>query len=343
MNNILLMQRCFDLAQLGRGVVSPNPMVGALLVYDGRIIGEGWHQKYGQAHAEVNAINSVKPENQAFISKSTLFCSLEPCTHFGKTPPCVDLVLKHKIPKVVIANTDPNPLVAGKSIEKLRNAGVEVISGVLEAEGKRLNAAFFKWIKHKTPYIILKWAQSQDGFISKKGEQTSISNPYTSRLVHQWRSECDAILVGTNTALIDNPRLDIRFASGGKSPLRIAIDLQGKIPMNAHLLDDSLNTWIFGKARKGNFSKTNFIETQSENLITDLLENLFLQGKAILLVEGGAHLLNQFIKQGNWDEARIIENTQNISEGIFAPKLIEFHHLEQKHIINDKICTFLLK
>jgi diaminohydroxyphosphoribosylaminopyrimidine deaminase / 5-amino-6-(5-phosphoribosylamino)uracil reductase len=318
MNHEVYMQRCFDLAQLGKG--SPNPMVGAILVFEDKIIGEGWHKKHGQAHAEVNAIQSISVENQSFIHKSILYCNLEPCAHFGKTPPCVDLILKHKIPKVVVANTDPNPLVAGKSLEKLRNNGVEVISGVLEEKGLELNRPFFKWITQKKPYIILKWAESADGFISKKGEQTSISSTYTRRLVHQWRSECDAILVGANTALIDNPCLDTRFY-GGKNPLRIALDLQGKLSESAHLLDDSTGTWIFGTKRQGNFTETIFIETTKNNFFEDLNNLLFQHNKAILLVEGGSNLLNQFIEKNIWDEIRLIKSELILGDGIVAPIL----------------------
>jgi diaminohydroxyphosphoribosylaminopyrimidine deaminase / 5-amino-6-(5-phosphoribosylamino)uracil reductase len=340
MNKEDLMQRCFDLATLGRGSVSPNPMVGALLVYNGKIIGEGWHKKHGDAHAEVNAINSILPENQPFISQSTLYCSLEPCAHFGKTPPCVDLILKHKIAKVVIANTDPNPLVAGKSIDKLRQNGVEVEVGVLEETGKQLNRAFFKWITQKKPFIVLKWAQSADGFIAKKGEQTTISSEYTKRLVHQWRSECDAILVGTNTALIDNPHLDARFY-GNKNPLRCVLDIKGKLSVNANLLDDSTETWVFGEKREGFFEKTRFIDTNSTTFLDDLMSEMYENGKAILLVEGGANLLNQFIQQNLWDEIRLIESEIRLGDGVNAPRFLGGKLDEEFFIKKDKIKVFI--
>jgi diaminohydroxyphosphoribosylaminopyrimidine deaminase / 5-amino-6-(5-phosphoribosylamino)uracil reductase len=244
------MQRCFDLARLGLGQVSPNPLVGAVLVYENRIIGEGWHQKYGGPHAEVHCVQSVDPALRHLIPRSTLYCSLEPCFHFGKTPPCVELILREKIPHVVIANTDPNPLTAGKSIAKLRAAGVRITDGVLAQEGADMNRPFFTWITQKRPYIRLKWAQSADAFLSKKGERTTISGPTVQRWVHRWRMESDAILVGTRTAVIDNPRLDNRLY-WGKSPLRITFDRQMRIPPDHHILDDSTPTWILGPTRAG--------------------------------------------------------------------------------------------
>lgn len=313
-------RRCFDLARLGAGQVSPNPMVGAVLVHEGRVIGEGWHQKYGEAHAEVNCIRSVLPENQEFISRSTLYCSLEPCFHFGKTPPCVDLILHHKIPRVVVSNVDPNPKVAGQSLEKLRAAGVEVASGVLEADGRWLNRVFFTRIGKQRPYVILKWAQTSDGFLGKRGERTPISGPAALRLVHRWRSETDAIVVGTTTALTDNPRLDNRHYLG-KNPLRIVLDLQGKIPADFHLLDDSTETWVFGKEREGRFSKTWFFPIEGKLLIVSLLKYLQEANRAALLVEGGANVLAQFLANDLWDEIRVIENARRLGSGVAAPPI----------------------
>ena len=316
-------QRCFQLAKLGAGHVSPNPLVGAVLVHAGKIIGEGWHQQYGGPHGEVNCIRSVSPENQALIPLSTLYCNLEPCSHFGKTPPCADLILQHKIPKVVVSNTDPNPLVAGKGLAKLRANGVEVIEGMLEAEGLWLNRSFFTWILACRPFVCLKWAQSADGFIGKTDARIPISSPMALRLVHRWRSELDAILVGTHTAVLDNPKLDARHYSE-KKPLRIAIDVQGKIPETHHLLDDSGATWIFGKDRsddEGDFKNTRFFPLEGQLSIPDLLEKLKQANRASLLVEGGANLLNQFIQNGIWDEIRVVENNQRLGEGVSAPKL----------------------
>jgi diaminohydroxyphosphoribosylaminopyrimidine deaminase/5-amino-6-(5-phosphoribosylamino)uracil reductase len=284
-------------------------MVGAVLVQEGRIIGEGWHERYGQAHAEVNAVRSVAAADRHLIPSATLYCNLEPCFHYGKTPPCVDLVLQEGIRKVVISNTDPNPKVAGQSVQKMRAAGIEVLTGILEEEGAFLNRAFFTWIAQKRPYIILKWAQSADGYIGRMGEQTAISGPLTQRLSHRWRSEADAILVGAQTALVDNPRLDNRLFPG-PSPLRILLDRQGIVPSTHHLLDDSRPTWIAGPARTGNFSQTQFFDLPQENGLQALLELLYQSGKAILYVEGGATTHQRFIDAGLYDELLVITNTQ---------------------------------
>lgn len=321
--NEIFMRRCFELAVLGEGFVSPNPVVGAVLVHEERIIGEGWHQRYGQAHAEVNCIHSVKPADRSLISASTLYCSLEPCHHYGKTPPCVNLVLEHKIPKVVISNHDPNPLVAGKSVVKMRSAGVEVITDVLADEGRWLNRVFFHFIQTRKPWTILKWAQSADGFISRVGERTAISGPVTQRLVHRWRSQTDAILVGTQTALVDNPRLDNRFWPHGKMPLRIFFDRQAKLPDDAHLLDDSQPTWGYTPARQGVFHQTEFkICSGGEPIIQRVLSDLQQAGKSSLLVEGGATTLQTFLEAEAWQEIRIIENPAlYLKKGLSAPQL----------------------
>lgn len=340
MADVFFMQRCFDLAQLGAGSVSPNPMVGAVLVHEDRIIGEGWHKKYGEAHAEVNCIRSVAPENQQYIPYSTLYCSLEPCFHFGKTPPCVDLIIQQEIPRVVVCNTDPNPRVAGQSIEKMKAAGIEVKTGVLEKEGRWLNRAFFCWIRENRPYIILKWAQTADGFIGKTGERTFISDLPAQRMVHQWRSEADAILVGTNTAVTDNPRLDTRFYFG-KTPLRISFDLNKKIPAGHHLLDDSTDTWIFGPGRAGNFSRTQFIPVEGSVTAPFLLEKLVGANRAVLFVEGGANILNQFLSGGWWDEIRILESSGRLGSGIAAPGLpLNIYLVDEFFVGDDKVSIF---
>ncbi|MBU6343167.1 MAG: bifunctional diaminohydroxyphosphoribosylaminopyrimidine deaminase/5-amino-6-(5-phosphoribosylamino)uracil reductase RibD [Bacteroidetes bacterium] len=331
------MRRCFDLARSGAGSVAPNPMVGAVLVYQNRILGEGFHQQYGGPHAEVQCIRSVSSADRPFMSKATLYCSLEPCAHTGKTPPCVDLILEHRIPKVVVCNIDPNPLVAGKGVGKLKAAGIEVIHGVLENEGAWLNRMFFKWIQHKKPWIILKWAQSKDAYLGKTAQRTSISGPFATRLNHRWRSTIDAILVGNNTALIDNPRLDTRLY-GGRPPLRISIDRHGNIPDSHHLLDDSQETWIFGPPRTGNWTNSKFIDQHVPLEIPVLLQKLYEAGKSSLLVEGGALILKTFLDGHFWDEIRVIENAHYLNEGIQAPRiptrarLVEIQQLQQDSI-----------
>ncbi len=339
-------------------------MVGAVLVHEGRIIGEGWHQRWGEAHAEVNCIRSVRSENQHLIPQSTLYCSLEPCFHFGKTPPCADLILEQKIPRVVISNTDPNPKVAGQSIAKLRAAGVEVLTGILEAEGRWLNRAFFTWITEQRPYIVLKWAQSSDGYLARSGERTAISGPASQRLVHRWRSEADAILVGTNTALTDNPRLDTRLFSG-KNPLRVVFDVQGKIPAGHHLLDGRVETWVYGSPAfrpSGNTPFTadgvdsgvnapspdgvnvvlpvpvTFKPTKGKVQIPNLLQDLAADNRAILLVEGGADVLRQFLDGGWWDEIRVLENAGlRLGGGVAVPVVPGAAFLAEKWAVGGDV------
>ncbi|MBL7807613.1 MAG: bifunctional diaminohydroxyphosphoribosylaminopyrimidine deaminase/5-amino-6-(5-phosphoribosylamino)uracil reductase RibD [Saprospiraceae bacterium] len=322
------MHRCLELARLGAGMVSPNPMVGAVLVWNNQIIGEGWHQQWGDAHAEVNCLKNVPPEHQNLISESTLYCNLEPCSHQGKTPPCADLIIKHKIPRVVVANIDPNPLVAGKGIQKMRSAGIDVKTGLLASEGTWLNRSFFTWIQSKRPYIILKWAQSADGFLGKSQERVVISGPLTQRLVHRWRSECDAILVGSNTAWVDNPRLDNRFYPG-KKPTRIVLGTNRQIPDHFHLLDETQETWFIGKKEIAQGNRTKFLYQSEPVSLSWLMEELFRQNKAILLVEGGAQVLHQFLLQGFWDELRVIENPIRLQEGIPAPAVPESAKLKE--------------
>lgn len=334
MNDEYYIRRCFELAQLGEGLVSPNPMVGAVLVHEGKILGEGWHPKFGAAHAEVECIRSVSPQNQALIPESTLYCNLEPCAHFGKTPPCADLIVAEKIRRVVVSNTDPNPLVAGKGLAKLRAAGVEVQAGVLEAEGRWLNRAFFTWIEQSRPFIVLKWAQTSDGFLGEKNRRTAISGPQALRLVHRWRAACDAILVGTNTAVTDNPRLDLRYYFG-KNPLRIAFGRHGKIPASHHLLDGSSETWIFGSSSKKPTQNLHFFPATQENLIPELLEQLKQHNHAVLFVEGGAKLLQRFLDTELWDEIRILENSRSLGAGIPAPEIPEDAVLQTHFIVGE--------
>lgn len=320
MNDECYMRRCFELAQRGAGCVSPNPMVGALLVCDGKIIGEGWHHAYGKAHAEVNCLDAVKPEDQHLIQDSTLYCSLEPCSHFGKTPPCADLILQKKVPRVVVSNIDPNPQVAGKGLAKLREAGVAVSEGVLAAEGRWVNRFFFTWISRHRPFVILKWAQSRDGFLGKEAEKTAISGPVVQRLVHRWRAESDAILVGANTARVDNPRLDVRHYFG-KNPLRVLLDGSGTVPVEQHLLSDSAPTLVFGPIRPKVPGNKTFFPSETQASLSSVLDVLQTKKCATLLVEGGAQVLNQFLALGLWDELRIIENPSRIGEGIEAPRI----------------------
>ncbi|MCL2027476.1 MAG: bifunctional diaminohydroxyphosphoribosylaminopyrimidine deaminase/5-amino-6-(5-phosphoribosylamino)uracil reductase RibD [Bacteroidales bacterium] len=296
----IYIQRCLQIAQNGLGQVAPNPLVGCVMVCDDQIIAEGFHQKYGENHAERNAISLVNDER--LLKKSTLYVNLEPCSHFGKTPPCADLIIEKKIPKVVISNLDSNPEVARKGVERLRNAGIEVITGVLENEGRFLNRRFFTYIEKKRPYIILKWAQSLDGFMYNETERW-ITNDAMRNLVHKWRSEEPAIMVGTNTVLTDNPKLNVR-ACFGKNPLRITMDKNHKLPKNLHFFDHSQPTKIY--------------ETTD---LSEILNDLYARKIQSLIVEGGAKLLQSFIEKNLWDETRILIGNKHLHNGLKAPKI----------------------
>lgn len=319
----LYMRRCFDLARLGAGSVAPNPMVGAVLVHHNRIIGEGWHQRYGEAHAEVNAVNAVNVSDQFSIKSATLYISLEPCNIFGRTPPCTDLILAKKIPRVVISCLDLTPAVAGKGVALLRANGVEVITGVLEEDGKYLSRFRQNYVTKNRPYIFLKFAQTLNGKFGLPSEQVWITNAYTKRLVHKWRSEVDAILVGTNTARIDNPQLNNRLYFG-KSPIRIIIDRRLELSKTLHIFDNHLQTIIVTETHDIQASTSNttylFIPFDTDFLKT-LLTKLHEMGISTLMVEGGAQLLQSFIDAHCWDEARILVGKQMIEHGIDAPKI----------------------
>ncbi|MCW3087019.1 MAG: diaminohydroxyphosphoribosylaminopyrimidine deaminase [Sediminibacterium sp.] len=315
------MRRCIELAQLGAGQVAPNPMVGAVLVYEDRIIGEGYHRAYGQPHAEVNCINSVAPADQPVVSRSTLYVSLEPCAHFGKTPPCADLIIQHGIPKVVIGCRDPFPEVNGKGIEKLENAGVAVTKNVLENESRQLNKRFFTFHTKQRPYIILKWAQTADGKIgSGSEERLRISNPHSNRLVHQWRSEEAAILVGTNTALLDDPSLDNRLWTG-KSPVRLVMDLSLRLPKSLKLFNGEQPTIIFNQVMDKEEGNLRYYRlTGGSPVIAQVLAACHTLNLQSILVEGGAKLLQSFISAGAWDEARVVVNNElTMPQGLAAP------------------------
>jgi len=318
------MQRCLDLAALGLGSVSPNPMVGAVVVYDDKIIGEGYHHKYGQAHAEVNAINQVIsnfPDYAKLLKKSTIYVSLEPCAHFGKTPPCADLIIKHQIQKVVVGCRDPFEQVNGKGIDKLIGAGIEVLTGVLEKECKWLNRRFFTRVQKQRPYIILKWAQTADGFFAPDdNSQFWITGIESRKLVHQWRGEEDAILVGKNTAAIDNPQLNVRYGPG-KQPKRVVIDRRLELSPALNVFDQSVETLIFNEIKMDIEGKNKFIALEDfERYVPQyVLFQLYLQDIQSIIIEGGAITLSSFIEAGLWDEARIFTGKTNLQKGIKAP------------------------
>lgn len=318
------MQRCIDLAGLGAGGVSPNPMVGAVIVHQNNIIGEGYHQQYGLAHAEVNAINQVIEnfeDAERLLKNSTAYISLEPCTHYGKTPPCADLIIKHRIPKVVVGCRDPFAQVDGKGIEKLKAAGIEVLTGVLEADCQWLNRRFFTRVQKQRPYIILKWAQTNDGFFAPEDKsQLWITGEESRRLVHQWRSQEDAVLIGKNTASIDNPQLNTRYWPG-KSPKRIVIDRKLELSDQLNVYDQSVETLIFNEVKTDIDKKVKYIALEDFDRFVPqyILFQLYLQDIQSVIIEGGAHTLNSFINEGLWDEARVFTGEVVLRHGIKAP------------------------
>lgn len=348
------MHRCLELAKAGAGFTAPNPMVGAVLVYNGKIIGEGYHQKFGEAHAEVNCLNSVKEEDMKFVSKSTMYVSLEPCAHFGKTPPCTDLIILYKIPKVVIGCTDPSKEVNGRGLKKLRAAKVEVIfaSGEMEKECKKLNKRFITFNTRHRPYIILKWAETADGKIatpplnggSRMGARLLITNEQTNRLVHKWRSEEAAILVGTNTALYDDPELTTRYWPG-PSPVRMVVDMGLRLPSSLKIFNREQRTIIFNRIRNEENGNLVYYKLKGdESLVRQIANALFEMKVQSVLVEGGARLLQSFIDEGLWDEARTISNKQlTIGNGIAAPELSRISSTEEIRIQDDVINIYLHK
>ncbi len=346
------MQRCLELARLGAGHVAPNPMVGAVLVHEGKIIGEGWHRQYGEAHAEVNAINQALENGYAAkISQSTLYVSLEPCAHFGKTPPCADLVIQHKIPNVMIACRDPFEQVNGKGIEKLKAAGVEVEVGILEKEAVELNKRFFTFHEQQRPYIILKWAATADGFIAppppaggipdSHSKRLLISNEYSNRLVHKWRSEEAGIMIGTNTALLDDPSLTVRSWTG-PSPVRLVLDMNLRLPASLKVFNKEARTVVFNTLKQEEEGNLLYYRLKKEeSLLPQLLKALYELKIQSVLVEGGTQLLQSFIDAGSWDEARVIFNAQlRIGEGLRGPQLVNALLKGETTIATDTLRIF---
>ncbi len=324
----LYMKRALELAAQGFGYVSPNPMVGCVLVHEGKIIGEGWHKKFGEAHAEVNAINSV--DDKSLLKESTLYVNLEPCLHFGKTPPCADLIIQHQIPKVVIANIDTNPLVGGGGIKKLRAAGIQVISDILFKEGLEVNKRFFTSIAKKRPYIILKWAETSDGFIARKNNDSKwISDEFSRQLVHKWRSEEDAVLVGSGTVLHDNPNLNVRDWSG-RDPVRVVIDRFLKLGSDQNVFNRLQKTLCYNLIKEEAHKNLLFIRMDKENFLKALVQHLYNQNIQSLIVEGGAQILDSFITKNLWDEARIFVSPQKFNSGIPSPQITGVFHGERK-------------
>ncbi|WP_304156026.1 bifunctional diaminohydroxyphosphoribosylaminopyrimidine deaminase/5-amino-6-(5-phosphoribosylamino)uracil reductase RibD [Mesonia mobilis] len=338
------LQRCIQLAKNATGKTYPNPLVGSVIVYNNQIIGEGWHQKAGEAHAEVNAINSVK--DKSLLKKSTIYVSLEPCSHFGKTPPCSDLIIAHKIKRVVIGTIDPFAKVQGRGIQKLMSAGCDVILGVLEKESQQLNKRFFTFHQHQRPYIILKWAQTKDGFLApetqKDREPVWITNSSSKQLVHKWRSEEQSILVGTKTAIKDNPKLNTRLWEG-ESPVRVVSDRSLRIPKDSYLFDNTIKTIVITDLNTETPSalKKENIDVEevdfSLNLAEEICKVLYRHELQSVIIEGGKQTLQTFIDANLWDEARVFTGNSFFKDGIKAPTLTG------KLIEKQEIATDLLE
>ncbi len=333
-------RRCIELAQNGLGTTYPNPMVGSVIVYEDQIIGEGWHKKAGEPHAEVNAVRSVK--DKSLLKKATIYVSLEPCSHFGKTPPCCDLIIANEIPNVVVGTVDPNEKVAGKGILKLIEAGANVTVGVLDEECNELNKRFFTFHQKKRPYIILKWAESQDGFLAPEKEIDQerkpvwITNQYSRQLVHKWRTEEQAILVGTQTVVDDNPKLNARDWDGN-NPTRIVIDQNNRIDENSFIFDDTVKTIVFSKTSRPSKEKTQFEVIDFEkNIISQILDVLYQNQIQSVIIEGGRQMLQSFIDENLWNEARIFIGKTSFEKGTKAP-IISRKNTTKTNILSDEL------
>ena len=341
------MSRCLELAKNGLGTTYPNPMVGSVIVYNDTIIGEGWHKKSGEPHAEVNAIHAVK--DTSLLKKATIYVSLEPCSHYGKTPPCCDLIIANKIPNVVIGTVDPNPKVAGKGIEKIIESGVNVTIGILEKECFELNKRFFTFHQKKRPYIILKWAETQDGFIAPKkdiNEKESqirqpiwITNEISRQLVHKWRSEEDAILVGTQTVIDDNPKLTVRDWAGN-NPIRIVLDKNNRIPKESHVFDNHVKTIVFTQNKISSTTENPIFEEINfgYNLASKIVESLHNHNIQSVIIEGGRQTLQTFIDENLWDEAKVFIGGNVFKNGIKAPILNRTNYTKTI-LANDELLT----
>lgn len=326
------MRRAIELAALGLGSTSPNPLVGCVLVKEDKIIGEGYHKQYGQAHAEVNAVRSV--ENPEKVKGATAYVTLEPCTFHGKTPPCTDLLIKHQVKKVVIGALDPHERVNGVGVERLRAHGIEVEIGLLEEQYRHLNRRFFTFYEKKRPYIILKWAATCDGFIARKNFDSKwISNAKSRQLVHKWRSEEDAILVGKNTAKYDNPSLTVREWTGS-NPKRVLVDLNLEISPDGNLWNDEAPTLIFNTKVTRQEGIHEWVQINAHGYEEELLNQLHQRKINSLIIEGGSKTLEGFIQKGLWDEARIFQSEQQFGEGIAATE-ISGNLIEEKCVEQD--------
>ena len=333
-------EKCISLARKGILNVSPNPMVGCVIVNDGEIVGEGYHKEYGKNHAEVNAINSVK--DKSVLKNSILYVNLEPCCHHGKTPPCTDIIIKYNIPKVVIGCIDTFSKVSGQGIKKLKNNSVEVIYGVLEKDCIELNKRFFCYHIKKRPYIILKWAKSKDNFIAPINQEKSfwMTSDESKKLVHNWRAEEDAILVGRKTVVADNPSLTVRECEG-KNPIRIVIDKELSLNEKSNVFDDQAETIVFNNIKTAIIDKITYLKADFNNLNQDILKQLYNRDILSLIIEGGAFTINSFIENGLYDEIRVFTTNKVLENGIKSPNIPEIKNSKKITINNDKLEIYI--
>ena len=341
------MARCISLARNGTGNVAPNPMVGAVIVHQGKIIGEGYHRKYGEAHAEANAIASVRDES--LLKEATIYVSLEPCSHYGKTPPCAELIIKKQIPRVVIGCLDPFPEVSGRGVRMLREAGVEVVTGVMEEEARELNRVFMTFQEKRRPYIYLKWAQSADGFMDRLRTDNPLPAVVLSsslRRVHHLRANVAAIMVGTQTALLDNPSLTVRHWAG-KSPVRVVLDRTLRIPPHYHLLDGAVKTLVFTAVEAVSRENVEYVTIDFDRpVLPQVMHELYVRKLDSLMVEGGATLLGHFLEDGLWDQMLVETAPVNLESGVKAPDLSRVASLsltDVKKVQDHVISVFLRK
>ncbi len=341
----IFMKRCLELARMGADRVYSNPMVGAVLVHKNKIVAEGYHEYFGGPHAEVNAIKAIK--NKHLLKECTLFVSLEPCSHYGKTPPCVNLVIESQIPHVIIGTSDPNPLVAGRGIEMLKESGIQVKTGILKAECEWLNRRFFAFHKEKRTYVVLKWAESADGFIDTfRSNETPIgprwiTNEPARQLVHKWRSREIAIMAGTNTIFFDNPQLNVREWPG-RNPIRVVIDRSLRLPGECNVFDQSIPTMVFTEKEKKNKKNLDYYRVDfSKNLPEEILSVLFKKGIQSVFIEGGGKVLQSFIDAGRWDEARVFRGKDSFHRGIKAPILKDYFAPEEENLGNSLFSLYI--
>ena len=328
--------KCISLARKGALNVSPNPMVGCIIVNDGKIIGEGYHMEYGKNHAEVNAIHSVKDKSE--LRNSILYVNLEPCCHHGKTPPCTDLIIKYNVPKVVIGCVDTFSKVSGEGIKKLKDNCVEVIYGVLEKDCIELNKRFFCYHIKKRPYIILKWAKSKDNFTAPSSQEKPfwMTSKKSKKLVHRWRAEEDAILVGRKTVVVDNPSLTVRMCKG-KNPIRIIIDKDLLLDKKSNVFDDQAETIVFNKIKSAIIDKTTYLKADFNNLNEDILNQLYNRDILSIIIEGGTITINSFIEKNLYDEIRVFTTDKLLKKGINSPELPNINLIKTSIINNDKL------